>query len=196
VPPSTPTNLTEYPASSDLTAELSPEELVNRDLSWLQFNRRVLHEAEDPRTPLLDRVRFYNIFNSNLDEFFMKRVGALARMLDSAPAALTRDGLMPEQQLKLVRESVIQLVHQQSKCFEREIRPALLANGIELLAWSELTAAERNEAEAYFRASVFPILTPLAVDPGHPFPFISNLSTSLVVILQHPDRPENLFARI
>jgi polyphosphate kinase len=175
---------------------LPPDEFINRDLSWLQFNRRVLHEAMDERNPLLERVRFHNIFNSNLDEFFMKRVGALGGLLDASPAAPTRDGLMPEQQLKLVRDAVIKLLQQQADSFRQQIRPALREHGIEFVEWSDLSDAERREAEHYFRATVFPILTPLAVDPGHPFPFISNLSVSLAVILQHPDRTENLFARI
>lgn len=195
MPPSTPTNSSEV-SVTELQDGLAPDELINRDLSWLQFNRRVLHEAMDARTPLLERVRFYNIFNTNLDEFFMKRVGALGGLLDSKPTSPTRDGLMPEQQLKLVRDEVTNLLEQEANCFRQQIRPALRENGIEFVEWSNLTDAERAEAEHYFRATVFPILTPLAVDPGHPFPFISNLSVSLAVILQHPDRSENLFARI
>ena len=174
----------------------SPAHYVNRDLSWLQFNRRVLHEARDPRTPLLEQVRFFGIFTSNLDEFFMKRVGALNQLADSAPTTPTRDGMMPADQLTAVRAEVLDLLDEQSSCFRTRIRPALHENGIELLEWSELTSNERAEAEQYFRSNVFPILTPLAVDPGHPFPFISNLSVSIAVILQHPDRAEDLFARI
>ena len=165
-------------------------------MSWLAFNRRVLHEAFDDRNPLLERVRFLQIFTSNLDEFFMKRVGALERLAASKQVKLTRDGLMPADQLKMIRDIVAELLQQQADCFKDRIRPALVENGVDLLSWHELTAAEREEAEQYFRLNVFPILTPLAVDPGHPFPFISNLSESLGVILQHPDRPENLFARI
>jgi polyphosphate kinase len=204
VAPSTPTNVSEIPQtepSDELGGPGGPggaggDDLLNRDVSWLEFNARVLHEAIDPRTPLLERVRFLGIFNSNLDEFFMKRVGALGGLLDNSPAAPTRDGLMPGQQLQLVREHVLDLLQQQAEAFHYQIRPALREQGIELLMWAELTDAERAEAEQYFRATVFPILTPLAVDPGHPFPFMSNLSVSLAVILQHPDRPENLFARI
>jgi polyphosphate kinase len=196
--PSLPTNAAEVPDAIDTGGGGSPSPVpyVNRDLSWLQFNRRVLHEAVDPRTPLLEQVRFFGIFTSNLDEFFMKRVGALNQLVDSAPTAATRDGMMPADQLTAVRAEVLDLLDEQSACFRTRIRPALRENGIELLEWSELTANERAEAEQYFRSHVFPILTPLAVDPGHPFPFISNLSVSLAVILQHPERAENLFARI
>src|SRR5262249_26044072 len=159
----------------------SPTLFVNRDLSWLQFNRRVLHEAKDPRTPLLEQVRFFGIFTSNLDEFFMKRVGALNRLVDSSPTAATRDGMMPADQITAVRAEVLDLLDEQALCFSTRIRPALRDNGIDLLDWSELTRDECAEAERYFRANVFPILTPLAVDPGHPFPFISNLSVSVGV---------------
>jgi polyphosphate kinase len=165
-------------------------------VSWLEFNRRVLHESIDERTPLLERVRFLQIFSSNLDEFFMKRVGILEQLAAARQAKMTRDGLLPAQQLKMIRESVIELLQRQADCYQKRIRPALKDNGIHLLEWSELTEAERLEAEQYFKLKVFPILTPLAVDPGHPFPFISALSVSLGVILQHQDRQENLFARI
>src|SRR3954453_23114866 len=178
------------------TGTAPADEFINRDLSWLWFNRRVLHEAFDDRNPLLERVRFLQIFTSNLDEFFMKRIGTLERLASSKQVKLTRDGLVPAEQLKLIRGVVTELLQLQAECFRSQIRPALRENGIELLAWHELTPPERDEAEQYFRRNVFPILTPLAVYPGHPFPFISNLSVSLGVILQHPDHAENLFARI
>lgn len=174
-------------------SDISPQEFLNRELSWLEFNRRVLHEAEDPRTPLLERVRFLGIFTNNLDEFFMKRVGGLKHQT-SIPR--TPDGLAPLQALAEIRKVVLELTQSQARCYAQEIRPALAANGIHLLNWSQLTFAERDEAQRYFRRSVFPILTPLAVDPGHPFPFISNLSESLGVVLRYPDRDDDLFARI
>lgn len=169
---------------------------LDRDASWLHFNERVLHEAVDARNPLLERVRFSGIFRSNLDEFFMKRIGLLSRLARSTPERATHDGLLPTQQVQTVRELVHKLLRQQAACFHELLRPALKEQKIELCEWDELSAAERAEADAYFRRNVFPILTPLAVDPGHPFPFISNLSLSLAVVLQHPDRSENVFARL
>jgi len=180
----------------ETSSELALDGYFNRDLSWLEFNRRVLHEAQDSRTPLLERVRFLQIFSTNLDEFFMKRMGTLHRLNAASRSTPTRDGLTPGQQLEAVRPVIHQLLQEQAACFHKQLRPLLVEAGIELLAWDELRNAERDEAEQYFLNNVFPILTPLAVDPGHPFPFISNQSVSLGVILLHPERPENLFARI
>ncbi|MDB5294341.1 MAG: ppk1, partial [Phycisphaerales bacterium] len=176
--------------------DVSPEEFLNRDTSWLEFNRRVLHEAIDERTPLLERVRFLGIFSSNLDEYFMKRVGGLKRQVARGWTQSSADGLTPAQALVAVRNAVLPLLRAQGEAYAAAIRPALAAHGIHLLAWDELTDAERAAGVRHFRASVFPVLTPLAVDPGNPFPFISNLSTSLGVVLRHPDRSDNLFARI
>lgn len=193
---SLPTNTAEVPNVAEAASDgPSPALFVNRDLSWLQFNRRVLHEAKDARTPLLEQVRFFEIFTSNLDEFFMKRVGALNRLADSTPTTATRDGMMPADQIFAVRAEVLDLLDEHAASFVR-IRPALRENGIVLVNWHDLSKEECAEAEQYFRANIFPILTPLAVDPGHPFPFISNLSVSIGVTLQHPDRAENLFARM
>jgi polyphosphate kinase len=173
-------------------AEPETREFLNRDLSWLEFNRRVLHEALDARTPLLERVRFLGIFTSNLDEFFMKRVGGLKRQM-----ATSQGGPTPEAEaMAQIRAAVLPMVREQAEAYLREIKPALADNAIALLGWSELTDSERDQATAYFRANVFPVLTPLAVDPGIPFPFISNLSTSLGVVLHHPESHENLFARV
>jgi polyphosphate kinase len=176
--------------------EVSPQEFLNRDVSWLEFNKRVLHEALDERTPLLERLRFLGIFTNNLDEFFMKRIGALKRQIASGTVTQTPDGLTPAQNLAAIRQAVLPMLQQQADAFVNIICPALAAKGVHLLSWEELTDAEREKSTAYFRANVFPVLTPLAVDPGNPFPFISNLSTSFGVILLHPDRHENLFARV
>ncbi|HEV7299883.1 MAG TPA: polyphosphate kinase 1 [Tepidisphaeraceae bacterium] len=184
------------PAVAEPSADLPPNSYLNRDLSWLAFNYRVLQEAVDARNPLLERVRFLGIFGTNLDEFFMKRVGLLLRLRESTPLSPTFEGLMPERQLRLVREEIEKLLLQQRDCFENLLRPALAENNIHLLGWDDLSPEDREEADTYFRSNVFPILTPLAVDPGHPFPFISNLSVSLAVVLQHPDRPEHVFARV
>ncbi len=182
--------------SSTARGEISPDEFLNRDLSWLEFNRRVLHEALDDRTPLLERVRFLAIFSSNLDEYYMKRIGGLRRQMAAGVVTPTPDGLSPRQQFDAIRSAVISMLALQADCYQNRIRPLLAENGINLLHWNDLSEEERNAAVRYFRASVFPVLTPLAVDPGNPFPFISNLSTSLGVILRHPDRSDNLFARI
>ncbi len=177
-------------------AGAEPVPFLNRELMWLEFNRRVLHEACDPRTPLLERIRFLGIFTSNLDEFFMKRVGGLKRQILAGIMRPSADGMRPDQQLAAIREKTLPLLRQRAECFERDIRPELARRRIELAAWAQLAGPEREAARAYFKTRVFPVLTPLAVDPGHPFPFISNLSTSLGVMLRHPGTEEQFFARI
>ncbi|WP_432798495.1 polyphosphate kinase 1 [Poriferisphaera sp. WC338] len=161
----------------------------NRESSWLEFNRRVLHEALDPRTPLLERVGFLAIFTSNLDEYYQKRVGGLKRQIDLGVVSRTPDGMMPEDMLKLIREKVLPMLKQQADCYEKIIKPALAKNGIHMLNWNELTEHGKHLARDYFKKNLFPVLTPIAVDPGHPFPFISNLSTSLGVMLRNPNDP-------
>ncbi len=173
-----------------------PVEFLNREISWLEFNRRVLHEARDERTPLLERLRFLSIFSSNLDEFFMKRVGGLKRQVSFGIRNLSLDGMTAGKQLKAIEKAVIPLQKEQAQIFKDLVNPALRAENILMLKWKELTPQEREEAKQYFRSHVFPVLTPLAVDPGHPFPFISNLSTSLAITLRHPERDEKLFARV
>src|SRR3954447_1664114 len=176
--------------------DVSPEEFLNRDVSWLEFNRRVLHEALDDRTPLLERVRFLGIFTSNLDEYFMKRIAGLRRQIADGVLTPTPDGLTPRQTFEAIRSLVLRMLGQQAENYLTRIRPLLAENGIHLLGWSDLSETERRAAVNYFRANVFPVLTPLAVDPGNPFPFISNLSTSFGVVLHHPDRHDVLFARV
>jgi polyphosphate kinase len=162
----------------------------------LEFNRRVLHEAGDERTPLLERVKFLEIFTSNLDEFFMKRVGGLRRQITAGIVAHTPDGLTAQQQMAAIRKVVIPMLQKQAEIFTQKVRPDLAIQGISLLEWSEVPAEHREAARKFFRTNIFPVLTPLAVDPGHPFPFISNLSDSLGVILSHPNHDERLFARV
>ena len=175
----------------DVTSAL----FLNRDLNWLEFNRRVLHEALDARTPLLERVKFLAIFSSNLDEFFMKRVGRVKRRI-----AVAGDGVAAGsdlyQHLIQIRQTVLPMLAAQASAFTDVIRPELARNGIHLLDWSALSEYQRGAAADYFQRSVFPVLTPLAVDPGHPFPFISNLSTSLGILLRLPESEEPLFARV
>ncbi len=170
--------------------------LLNRDLSWLEFNRRVLAQATDPRTPLLTRVRFQGIFSSNLDEFFMKRVGYIRRQIEKGTAGPTPDGLMPRPLLAAVRALVCDLIREQAASYELDLLPALAARGIHLLRYDQLTTAERKGVDRWYNANVFPILTPLAVDPGHRFPFISNLSENIGLTVGPPGSAEKHFARV
>ena len=169
---------------------------INRELSWLEFNRRVLHEALDARTPLLERVKFLAIFSSNLDEFFQVRVAGLRKQVVARYHEPTSDGLTAEEQLGAISATVRQLQRQLDHCLTRDVLPALAAAGPELVTdWHHLTAADRAALGRYFTDQVFPVLTPLAVDPAHPFPYISNLSLSLAVILRGPAGDER-FARV
>ena len=172
-----------------LNAHLSPslsDVWIDRDLSWLDFNDRVLAEAVDERTPLLERAKFLAIFTANLDEFFMKRIAVL------------RETLTPERLrlLEQLREKLLPMLHRQAECFRGSIVPALADHGIHLRRWDDLTAGQQLEAGAYFDAQISPALTPLVIDPIHPFPFLSNLSTSLVFLLHDPQRAERMYARI
>lgn len=176
-------------------ARVSEHEFTNREIGWLEFNRRVLNEALDPRTPLLERVRFVSICSSNLDEFFMKRVGRLKRNIAYGFTPKSADGKTPTEQLKSIREHVIPMMNQMAGAYIN-IRTLLKNESIVLLKWKELNEAEKNEIKKYYNKNVFPVLTPLSVDPGHPFPFISNLSTSLGVTLKQPGKDERLFARV
>lgn len=173
-----------------------PGRFLNRDIQWLEFNRRVLFQAIDPRTPLLERVRFLSITSRNLDEFFMKRIGGLKRRRDLRLGAQYFETLPPERQLEELRSVVIDLMGLQQRCFRHDVLPTLVEAGIELLGWDDLTDDEKRDAESWYRANIFPILTPLAVDPGHRFPFISNLSVSIGVMLRRAGETEELFARV
>jgi polyphosphate kinase len=173
-----------------------PSRFLNRDLQWLEFNRRVLAQALDPRNPLLERVRFLAIFGSNLDEFFMKRVGGLRRQIDAGVGSPPWEPLSPAEQLVLIRERVLEQTVLATRAFRETLVPLLDKESVELLGWNQLTDTERIEAERWYRRNIFPILTPLAVDPGHRFPFISNMSISLGVLLRRPGESEALFARV
>jgi len=173
------------------------DRFLNRDLSWLEFNRRVLHEAMDERNPALERVRFLAIFTSNLDEFFMKRVGWHRRHNRTNPTTpVSPDGRTAPQVLKEIREYTLLDLARQADHYTTRLKPDLRDKGVHLCAWADLSEPERRAGSEYFQASAFPVLTPLAVDPGSPFPFISNLSLSLGVLLRHPDRIEPVFARV
>jgi polyphosphate kinase len=179
----------------DLLPDEQPQEFFNREIEWLEFNARVLHEALDVRTPLLERAKFLGIFNSNLDEFFMKRVGGLKHRVE-ANVQRKSGGMTPLQSLAAVRAKVLPMLEMQAQCFRKVLLPELAKNAIQLLKWPELTSGEKDFADQFFKSHIFPVLTPLAVDPGLPFPFISNLSTSFGITLKHPEREEKLFARM
>ena len=185
------------PAPRVLIEDLrDPSLYLNRELSWLEFNRRVLHEALDPRTPLLERLKFLAIFSSNLDEFFHVRVAGLKQQLAAGIVERTADGMTPEDQLRSISSVVRELVDQHRRALEEEVLPTLASHGLTLhQRLTELSPADRNHIDTYFHANVFPVLTPLAVDPGHPFPYISNLSLSLAVVLRGADGEER-FARV
>ncbi len=168
----------------------------NRELSWLEFNYRVLNEAFDPRTPLLERLKFMAIFSSNLDEFFMVRIAGLKQQALAGVSKLTADGRTPNEQLEAIRERLYPLIQQQVKHFEEIIKPQLIENRIYLLDYVEINQEQRAYLHQFFEENIFPVLTPLAIDPSHPFPYISNLSMNLAVIIQNPDTEEELFARI
>ncbi|MBW4676798.1 MAG: polyphosphate kinase 1 [Desmonostoc geniculatum HA4340-LM1] len=173
-----------------------PQYYLNRELSWLEFNGRVLHEACDDRTPLLERLKFLAIFCSNLDEFFMVRVAGLKQQVEAKVSLLTPDGRTPQQQLDDIRSTLIPQVKKQHQHFEQVLRPLLANHGIHILNYIDLNQTQRNHLNSYFEEQVFPVLTPLAVDPSHPFPFISNLSLNLAVVVKNPDTEEELFARV
>jgi polyphosphate kinase len=173
-----------------------PALYFNRELSWLAFNERVLAEAQSPHWPLLERLKFLSIYCSNLDEFFMIRVSGLHEQLEAALPGTTSDGLSPREQLTRIGHLVRAQDEAASKLLSDDLVPALAAQGLHIRDWKSLDADTRRAARQYFRRSVFPVLTPLAVDPGHPFPFLSNLSLSLAVEARDPDTKDRRFARV
>lgn len=197
--PGAPAPAATNPAAPRPKAPQLPEadqRLFNRDLSWLEFNRRVLAQALDDRTPLLTRLRFLAIFASNLDEFFMKRVGYIKHQIEKGVSTATPDGLTPRPLLYAVRTVVTGLINDQGTCYDRDLMPALAERGIRVLRYDELTEHERVAVDRWYETHVFPILTPLAVDPGHRFPFISNLSENVGVMVGAPGGGERGFARV
>ena len=168
----------------------------NRELSWLEFNRRVLHEALDERTPLLERLKFMAIFSSNLDEFFMVRVAGLKQQVEAGVTKLSIDGLTPTEQLTAIGDRLRPMVQEQHQHCEQVLRKKLINKGIHILDYVDLNQEQRTYLNQFFEEHIFPVLTPLAVDPSHPFPYISNLSLNLAVVVKDPDLDEELFARI
>src|SRR5262249_25803564 len=169
---------------------------LNRELSWLAFNQRVLDQAADPNWPLLERIKFLAIYGSNLDEFFMIRVSGLHEQLESGIVERTPDGLSAGDQLARIGEVVRHHIDTAAELLESDLLPKLAEQGIRLQTWATLSAVDREAARSYFRKAVFPVLTPLAVDPVHPFPFLSNLSLSLAVEVVNPSNGARRFARV
>lgn len=199
----------EQPGPNDVPRAVSPQPVphdaklkhpalyFNQELSWIDFNWRVLHLALDERTPLLERVRFVAITASNLDEFIQKRVGGLKRQEAAGVRKLSPDGRTPSEQLALIRTAVLTMHRTMTETWEKQLKPALREQAnIVVCSYEELPEIDRVRLHEYFQTQIHPILTPLAVDPGHPFPFISNLSFSLAVMLRHPVRDTIHFARL
>ncbi len=173
----------------------NPELYLNRELTWLSFNRRVLHEADDPRTPLLERVKFLAIVSSNLDEFFMKRMGGLKQQIAAGVHVPTVDGRTPIQQISACRAVIGEMQTDQERIFN-ELMQALADYDIRLVTLADLPREEREQLRERFRTDIFPMITPLAMDPAHPFPFISNLALNLLVKLRYPGSGESYMARV
>src|SRR5205823_5183120 len=168
---------------------------LNRELSWLAFNGRVLHEALDLRVPLLERVKFLSIFSANLDEFYMVRVAGLRRQVAAGVMQTPPYGLTPQEQLEAIYTEIARLTTLQRQCLD-ELLSELEPDGVRLVGVKDLTASEWGEVDEYFESQIFPVLTPLAVDRTHPFPYISNLSLSLAVEIRDPERGAIHFARV
>ncbi|MFO0700018.1 MAG: polyphosphate kinase 1 [Nitrospira sp.] len=168
---------------------------LNREISWLRFNLRVLEEAENKRHPLLERVKFLTIFATNLDEFFMIRVSGLRRQVVAATSGATPDGMTPSEQILVINRELDAHYKRYNACWKDDILPALQDTGIRVLHYAELTSEERAAIQQYFQREISPVLTPLAFDPTHPFPHISNLSFNLAVLVKHPERGD-CFARV
>jgi polyphosphate kinase len=179
------------------TPELPSDRFLDRELSWLAFNNRVLDLAKDAeRVPLLERAKFLAIFSSNLDEFYMVRVAGLKRRIAAGVAVPTVSGMMPREVHLAILNRTRALVNEQAQVFHEDVRPSLAKEGIEILRWDELTATEKDRMDELFAERIFPVLTPLAVDPSHPFPYISGLSINLAVLVRNPETGIRQFARV
>jgi polyphosphate kinase len=175
---------------------LPEDRYLNRELSWLDFNARVLALADDNSLPLLERAKFLAIFASNLDEFYMVRVAGLKRRDEMGLSVRSADGLTPREQLARIGEQTQRIATRHARVFLDSVRPALAEEGIYIVTWADLDQAERDELSTYFNEQVFPVLTPLAVDPAHPFPFVSGLSLNLAVTVKQPEDGTQHFARV
>ena len=183
-------------APDERTEPLPEDRFSDRELSWLAFNERVLALARDTSLPLLERVRFLAIFASNLDEFFMVRVAGLKRRIATGMAVTAASGLSPRQVLEAIDSRAQKMMNEHSDVFTGSVQPALVAEGITLVHWDDLGADEQERLHKFFRKQIFPVLTPLAVDPAHPFPYISGLSLNLAVVVVNPTTGKEHFARV
>lgn len=182
------------PALPDLR---DPAYYINRELSWIEFNQRVLEEALVPAAhPLLERAKFISIFSSNLDEYFMIRVAGIEDQMDAGIQERTIDGLTPSEQLEKIRSRILLQLHQRNECFYNDILPALAEKGLEFVRFADMSAENQEVLRLYFRQEIFPVLTPLAFDTGHPFPFLSNLSLNLAIELEDEESCTHKFARV
>ena len=180
----------------DSQPDLPAERFLDRELSWLDFNQRVLELAEDASIPLLERVNYLSIFSSNLDEFYMVRVASLKRRVATGIAVQSASGLSPQDVLALISEKARELQTRHSKLYTDQIGPLLAEHGIKVIRIDEVSPPQRDSLKSYFDNQVFPVLTPLAVDPAHPFPYISGLSLNLAVMLKNPSNQVDHFARV
>ena len=170
--------------------------VIDRELSWLSFNERVLELAEDESVPLLERVRFLTIFASNLDEFYMVRVASVLGKIETNPNLVNSAGFTPQELLAAISERAKELTLRHANLFKKKIVPELRSHEIEIIRWDDLSDDERSYVSRIFSDRIFPVLTPLAVDPSHPFPYISGLSLNLAVIVKNPKSSEEYFARV
>ncbi|GAA1998446.1 polyphosphate kinase [Nakamurella flavida] len=182
-------------AAAELPA-LPGDRFSNRELSWLDFNARVLALAEDRDQPLLERAKFLAIFASNLDEFYMVRVAGLKRRREMGLSVTSVDGLTASEQLSLIAARTQELVERQGRCFTDDVMPALAAEGIRIVRWNSIDPKDKERLAEYFVGQIFPVLTPLAVDPAHPFPYISGLSLNMAIIVRDPESGSERFARL
>ncbi|SEG88813.1 polyphosphate kinase [Actinacidiphila yanglinensis] len=183
-------------AGEEFGEELPQGRFLDRERSWLAFNERVLELAEDPSTPLLERANFLAIFASNLDEFFMVRVAGLKRRMATGVATRSASGLQPRDVLDLILTRSRELMARHAACFQNDVGPQLADEGIHVIRWGDLTGQEQARLATLFRKQIFPVLTPLAVDPAHPFPYISGLSLNLAVVVRNPVSGHEHFARV
>ena len=177
-------------------ADLAPELYLNRELAWIDFNERVLAQALDQRTPLLEQAKFSAIFSNNLDEFFMVRVASLKSQVEASIETSSVDGRTPLQQLQAIHAKLRPVLEQQQDHYRNTLKPELARHGVHVVDYPQLNEAQKEWAKNHFRSTIFPVLTPLAVDPAHPFPFISNLSFNIAALIRDPESGEQQFARV
>jgi len=180
-----------------MTAPLvAPEHYINREFSWIAFNQRVLAQALNEHTPLLEQAKFSAIFSNNLDEFFMVRVASLKSQQEAGVTSRSDDGLTPQQQLEEIQTRLRPLLELQQQHYRHSLKTNLKEYGIQLIDYAQLNKRQKDWADAYFRTAIFPVLTPLAVDPAHPFPFMSNLSLNVAALIRDPETGQQQFARV